>query len=181
MAVGESELVTSPTWMNVTDLVPKGRPDSANTHTRISFLQSSRASKMNCGDRSQGNGYFSQYDWVPSGHWRYFLSWSREWFHGCLHILKIIYYSLKIWGLFCLLLVLTIRNQRSSLESLWACAVLGRGYFCCFFALVSFPCQLLRMFVSLHLIVCDFNKGHEVSHSARLTTFLVLGSPPHFN
>lgn len=53
-----------------------------------------------------------------------------------------------------------------------------RGLFVCFFALVSSVCQFLHVFLSLHLITGDFNKGQEVSHSVRLTTFWGRDSPP---
>ena len=42
----------------------------------------------------------------------------------------------------------------------------------------SLLCQFLRVFLFLHLIIGDFNKEQEASHSVRLTTFLGRGPPP---
>ena len=55
--------------------------------------------------------------------------------------------------------------------------ILSRGIFCFLLSLHFFG-QFLHVFLSLHLIICTFNKGQEVSCSVRLTTFWVLGFSP---
>ena len=56
----------------------------------------------------------------------------------------------------------------------------AEGFFC-FLLSLHFFCQFLHVFLSLllslHLIICAFNKGQEVSCSTRLTTFWVLFFP----
>ena len=98
-----------------------------------------------------------------------------RWLQGCIHIFKSFQCTLKTCALYCLLLLHIIRNWNSFSESFFW----GPEQRDLIFSLsLHFFCRFLHVFLSLHLIICAFNKGQEVSCSVRLTTFLVLGFFP---
>lgn len=152
----------------------------------ISFLWSSSASNTNSGYRSQDNGCFSGYDWALTGQRSEGAFWGTAnifWLDPGRGYEGVYIFEKSFTRNLCPLLSTSGIYYHQKLELIFGVIltvpVLARGCFLfCFFALISFLCQFLHLFLSLHLIICDFNHGQEVFHSVRLITFLVLALPP---